>query len=175
MDVMNENQVNELLQNKVILTTTDKLLGWFRSRSIFPVTFGLACCAIEMLNASSAKFDFARFGYEAFRGSPRQADLMIVAGTITKKMQPLIARLYEQMAEPKWVMCMGSCAISGGPFTDSYHVVPGADMFLPVDVYIPGCPPRPEALVYGFLTLREKIFHPDRISEKINTRLKEIG
>ena len=183
MDVINPNQndelkpdeIDELIRNNVVLTTTDKMLGWFRSRSIMTVTFGLACCAIEMLNASSAKFDFARFGYEAFRGSPRQADLMIVAGTITKKMQPLVARLYEQMAEPKWVMCMGSCSISGGPFVDSYNVVPGADTFLPVDVYIPGCPPRPEALIYGFLTLREKIFHPDRIEANLNARVKKLG
>lgn len=171
---LTKDQVDELIQNKVIVTSTDKLLSWFRSRSIFTVTFGLACCAIEMLNTSSAKFDFARFGYEAFRGSPRQADLMIVAGTITKKMQPLIARLYEQMAEPKWVMAMGSCAISGGPFSDSYNVVLGADTFLPVDVYVPGCPPRPEALIYGFLTLREKIYHPQTVAEKI-ARLKIHG
>ncbi|HWI54698.1 MAG TPA: NADH-quinone oxidoreductase subunit B family protein [Desulfobacteria bacterium] len=173
--IKDKNQVDELLRNNVIMTSTDKLLSWFRSRSIFPVTFGLACCAIEMLNTSSAKFDFARFGYEAFRGSPRQADLMIVAGTITKKMQPLIARLYEQMAEPKYVMCMGSCAISGGPFTDSYHVVPGADTFLPVDVYIPGCPPRPEALIYGFLTLREKILHTEKWAKNNGERLGTRG
>ena len=173
--IKDKNQVDELLRNNIMMTSTDKLLSWFRSRSIFPVTFGLACCAIEMLNTSSAKFDFARFGYEAFRGSPRQADLMIVAGTITKKMQPLIARLYEQMAEPKYVMCMGSCAISGGPFTDSYHVVPGADTFLPVDVYIPGCPPRPEALIYGFLVLREKILHTEKWGKNYGERLEARG
>ena len=164
MDV-NENavskqQLDELAKEGVAISTVDSLLNFARAHSIWPVTFGLACCAIEMMTAGAARFDIARFGYEVFRPSPRQADLMIVAGTITKKMQPLVKRIYDQMPEPKWVVAMGSCAISGGPFRDSYNVVPGADTFLPVDVYIPGCPPRPEALFYGLLELKKKIINP---------------
>jgi len=123
------------------------------------MTFGLACCAIEMMAAGASRFDLARFGAEVFRPSPRQSDVMIVAGTITKKMAPAVKTLYDQMPEPKWVIAMGNCAISGGPFKfdNNYSVVEGADQFLPVDVYIPGCPPRPEALIEGILTLEEKI------------------
>jgi NADH-quinone oxidoreductase subunit B len=123
------------------------------------MTFGLACCAIEMMAAGAARFDLARFGAEVFRPSPRQADVMIVAGTITKKMAPAVKTLYDQMSEPKWVIAMGNCAISGGPFKfkNNYSVVEGADQFLPVDVYIPGCPPRPEALIEGIIVLEEKI------------------
>lgn len=157
MDVMNKNQVDDLVKNNVIMTTVDTVLNWARARSLWPLTQGLACCAIEMMTAGSARYDIARFGYEVFRPSPRQADVLILAGTITYKMKPVLERLYEQMPEPKWVMVMGSCAISGGPFVDSYSVVKGADTFLPVDVYIPGCPPRPEALFYGLLQLKEKV------------------
>jgi len=123
------------------------------------MTFGLACCAIEMMAAGASRFDLARFGAEVFRPSPRQSDVMIVAGTITKKMAPAVKTLYDQMSEPKWVIAMGNCAISGGPFKckNNYSVVEGADQFLPVDVYIPGCPPRPEALIEGILVLEEKI------------------
>jgi NADH-quinone oxidoreductase subunit B len=123
------------------------------------MTFGLACCAIEMMCAGAGRFDLARFGAEVFRPSPRQSDVMIVAGTITRKMAPAVKTLYDQMPEPKWVIAMGNCAISGGPFVfkDNYSVVEGADQFLPVDVYIPGCPPRPEALIEGILVLEEKI------------------
>ncbi len=170
MDVIKPNQVDELVHNNVIMSTVDAAFNWCRSRSLWPLTFGLACCAIEMMSSAGGRFDLARFGSEVFRPSPRQCDLMIVAGTVTKKMQPIVARLYEQMAEPKYVLAMGSCAISGGPFCDSYHVVKGADTFLPVDVYVPGCPPRPEALFYGLLQLRQKVANPNKIA-----RLKQHG
>jgi NADH-quinone oxidoreductase subunit B len=160
MDVNNyDRRFKEELPQGVIMAQVDDILNFARSRSFWPVTFGLACCAIEMMTTGNARFDLARFGYEAFRPSPRQADVMIIAGTITKKMAPLIERIYDQMPEPKWVIAMGSCAISGGPFADSYSVVPGGDSFLPVDVYIPGCPPRPEALIFGMLQLRDKVAH----------------
>lgn len=145
------------LGNNVVLTTVEKALNWARGNSIWPLTFGLACCAIEMMATAASRHDLARFGYEVFRASPRQADLMIIAGTITKKMESPIRRIYEQMPEPKYVIAMGSCAISGGPFTESYNVVNGGDILLPVDVYVPGCPPRPEALIYGLLQLRQEI------------------
>jgi len=137
----------------------DKLRMLARANSLWPMTFGLACCAIEMMSAGMARFDLARFGAEVFRPSPRQSDVMIVAGTINKKMLPAVQTLYDQMPEPKWVIAMGNCAISGGPFVfeGQYNVIEGADTFLPVDVYIPGCPPRPEALIEGILELEEKI------------------
>lgn len=137
----------------------DKLRMLARANSLWPMTFGLACCAIEMMSSGAARFDLARFGAEVFRPSPRQSDVMIVAGTINKKMLPAVKILYDQMPEPKWVIAMGNCAISGGPFKfkGQYNVIEGADTFLPVDVYIPGCPPRPEALIEGILELEEKI------------------
>ncbi len=135
----------------------DSLYNWGRRGSIWPMQFGLACCAIEMIAAGGGRFDIARFGSELFRPSPRQADLMIVAGTVTKKMVPAIVRLYNQMAEPKYVMAMGACASAGGPFKEGYNVVSGIDKFLPVDIYVPGCPPTPQALFYGFLMLHKKI------------------
>ena len=137
----------------------DKVLAIGRANSLWPMTFGLACCAIEMMAAGTARFDLARFGAEVFRPSPRQCDVMIVAGTINKKMYPAVKTLYDQMPEPKWVIAMGNCAISGGPFKfdGQYGIIEGADTFLPVDVYIPGCPPRPEALIEGIIELEEKI------------------
>lgn len=137
----------------------DKLINLGRANSLWPLTFGIACCAIEMMAAGCARFDLARFGAEVFRPSPRQSDVMIVAGTITKKMAPGIKTLYDQMPEPKWVIAMGNCAISGGPFVyeGQYSIIEGADKFLPVDIYIPGCPPRPEALIEGIIELEHKI------------------
>jgi len=141
----------------ILITSLDALLNWGRRYSVWPVSFGLACCAIEMMATAASRFDIARFGMELFRASPRQADLMIVAGTLTWKMAPFLKRVYDQMPEPKWVVAMGQCATSGGPFAESYSVVPGVNRIVPVDVYIPGCPPRPEALLYGLRKLHEKI------------------
>ena len=148
------------LDRCVVLTTIDKVLNQGRSRSFWPVTFGLACCAIEMMCSGGARFDLARFGYEVFRPSPRHADLMIVAGTVTKKMAPLIKRIYEEMAEPKYVIAMGNCAVSGGPFAGGYSMVSGEKEFLPVDVFLPGCPPRPEALFDACLKLKDRVNDP---------------
>ena len=165
-----DTMLEDLIKNNIILTTVSDVLGWARSNSIWPLTSGLACCAIEMMCAAAGRFDLARFGYEVFRPSPRQADLLITAGTVTWKMAPVLKRLYEQMPEPKYVIAMGSCACTGGPFTDSYSVVPGVDLVIPVDVYVPGCPPRPEALIHGMMQLKEKIRHPEivRLSDHGN-------
>ena len=145
------------LQNNVLITQVDKVVGWARKSSLWPVAFDLACCAIEMMAASTSRFDISRFGAEVFRPSPRQADLMIVAGTVTTRMAPAVRRIYDQMANPKYVIAMGSCTIAGGPFQGSYCTVPGIDNFVPVDVHVPGCPPRPDALLWGILKLQEKI------------------
>jgi len=145
------------LQGQVTVTTLDKIYNWGRRSSIWPMMFGLACCAIEMICAATSRFDFSRFGMEIMRPSPRQADLMIVAGTVTKKMAPQIVRLYNQMAEPKYVLAMGACASGGGPFKEGYNVISGIDEFLPVDVYVPGCPPTPQALLHGLIMLQKKI------------------
>ncbi len=134
-----------------------EVYNWGRKNSVWPLQFGLACCAIEMIATTMARYDLARFGAEVFRPSPRQADLMIVAGTVTKKMAPQVVRLYNQMPEPKYVIAMGACAISGGPFKQGYNVLKGIDRYIPVDVHIPGCPPRPEALIHAFMTLQKKI------------------
>jgi NADH-quinone oxidoreductase subunit B len=141
----------------ILLTTIDQVFNWARLSSLWPVTSGLACCAIEMMATAMAHHDIARFGMEIFRASPRQADLMFVAGTVTKRMAPRVKQLYEMMPDPKWVISVGSCANTGGPYHESYAVIRGVDNIIPVDVYIPGCPPRPEAWLYGVLQLREKI------------------
>ena len=141
----------------VVLGKLDDMINWGRSNSIWPLIFATSCCGIEFMAAASAHYDISRFGMEVTRNSPRQADLMLVAGTIVHKMAPLLKRVYDQMAEPKYVVAMGGCAISGGPFVNSYHVVKGVDKILPVDVYIPGCPPRPESLFYGLMQLQRKI------------------
>jgi NADH-quinone oxidoreductase subunit B len=149
--------LDEELSRNVLITTVDYVLDWARSRSIFPLMFGLACCAFEMIGTAASRFDIARFGMDIFRWSPRQADLMIVAGTLTWKMAPAVKMVYEQMAEPKWVIAMGQCTISGGPFRESYSVVQGINRIIPVDVYVPGCPPRPEGLLHGIRKIHEKI------------------
>jgi NADH-quinone oxidoreductase subunit B len=155
--VTDEGLRDELSKHGVFITTVEDLYNWGRKNSVWPLQFGLACCAIEMIAASMARFDIARFGSEVFRASPRQADLMIVSGTVTKKMAPQVVRLYNQMPEPKYVIAMGACAISGGPFKQGYNVLKGIDRLLPVDIHIPGCPPRPEALLHGLMMLQEKM------------------
>ena len=140
----------------ILTTTVEKMVQWARRSAIWPVTFGLACCAIEMMATAAGRYDIARFGAEVFRGSPRQADLMIVAGRVSRKMGPVLRRLYDQMPEPKWVISMGACASCGGVF-DNYAIVQGVDQVVPVDVFVPGCPPRPEALIYGIVQLQRKI------------------
>jgi NADH-quinone oxidoreductase subunit B len=147
----------ELGKQGVFVTTIEELYNWGRRSSVWPMQFGLACCAIEMIATTMARYDLARFGAEVFRPSPRQADLMIISGTVTKKMAPQVVRLYNQMAEPRYVIAMGACAISGGPFKQGYNVLKGIDRYIPVDVHIPGCPPRPEALLQAFMTLQKKI------------------
>jgi len=164
--------VSELRQKGIFLASIDALLQWGRGWSLYPFQFGLACCAIEMICMTQTRYDCSRFGYEVFRNSPRQADVMIIAGTVTEKMRPCVERLYHQIPEPRWVVAVGSCAISGGPFVDSYSVVPGADSFIPVDVYVPGCPPRPEAIIDAFLKLKYRLNEPARKRFKKNAQPK---
>ena len=147
---------NQLPDDSVITTTLEKAVNWSRSNSVWPLLFGLACCALEMIASGISRHDIARFGSELFRASPRQADLMIVSGRVSNKMAPVVKRLYDQMAEPKWVIAMGICASAGGPF-NNYAIIQGVDKIIPVDVYVPGCPPRPEALLYALTKLQEKI------------------
>ena len=148
--------IEDRFHPNVLVTTVDKVFNWARRSSLWPMTFGLACCAIEMMAAGASRFDMDRFGAGIFRPSPRQSDLMIVSGSVTEKMAPIIRRLYDQMPEPKWVISMGICSTAGGPFP-TYSHVQGVDLVVPVDVYVPGCPPRPEALLYGLLMLQDKI------------------
>ena len=157
--VPNAVEIPQDLQHNVFITTLDKLYNWSRSSSMWPMMFGLACCAIEMICTAASRYDLARFGMEVMRPSPRQSDLMIVSGTVTKKMVPQIVRIYNQMSEPRYVISMGACATGGGPFKEGYNVVSGIDKYLPVDVYVPGCPPTPEALLHGFMKLFDKIQH----------------
>jgi NADH-quinone oxidoreductase subunit B len=158
----------EMLKYNVLLTKLDDFVNWARASSVWPMTFGLACCAIEMMATGAAKYDIDRFGSGPFRATPRQADLMIVAGTVTHKMAPRVRRLYDQMPEPKYVIAMGACVCRGGPYhLYGYHVVKGVDLVVPVDVYIPGCPPRPEALLEGVFRVQEKIRN-----ERLNDRMR---
>jgi NADH-quinone oxidoreductase subunit B len=149
--------VPDELKGSVFVTTLDKVYNWSRKNSMWPLLFGLACCAIEMIATAASRWDLARFGMEVMRPSPRQADLLIVSGTVTKKMVPAIVRIYNQMAEPRYVLSMGACATGGGPFKEGYNVVSGIDTYIPVDVYVAGCPPTPEALIFGMLKLHEKV------------------
>jgi len=152
------------LGDNIITTTVEKVANWGRKSSLWPATFGLACCAIEMMAAAMPRYDLARFGAEVFLASPRQADLMIVAGTVCNKMAPVVRRIYDQMAEPKWVIAMGACAATGGVF-QSYAVLQGVDRILPVDVYVPGCPPKPEGLIHAIMQIQKKI-EKERFSDR---------
>jgi NADH-quinone oxidoreductase subunit B len=164
--------VNNRFEKNFLVTTVDYVFNWARKSAIWPMTFGLACCAIEMIAASTSRFDIARFGSEVFRPSPRQSDLMIVSGTVTLKMAPVVKRIYDQMPEPKWVMSMGACSSVGGPF-NTYAVLQGVDRIVPVDVYVVGCPPRPENLFYGLLRLQDKIDKMSIAKKPTEVRLRE--
>ena len=175
---MDEGLKSELQKAGIFTTTLNDLYNWGRGNSLWPLQFGLACCAIEMIATSMSRYDLARFGAEVFRPSPRQADLMIVSGTVTKKMAPQVVRLFKQMPSPKYVIAMGACAISGGPFKQGYNVLKGIDRYIPVDVHIPGCPPRPEALLHAIMTLQRKIaqdtLHPSRRKEEEAERISAL-
>jgi NADH-quinone oxidoreductase subunit B len=163
--------IDDRFEKNIVVTTVDYVFNWARKSSIWPMTFGLACCAIEMIASTTSRFDIARFGSEVFRPSPRQSDLMIVAGTVTLKMAPVVQRIYAQMPDPKWVIAMGACASVGGPFA-TYSVLQGVDKILPVDVYVVGCPPRPENLFYGLLKLQDKIDQMSISRRPTEVRLK---
>ena len=165
LDLLKESGTN------ILLATIDDIINWGRKGSLWPLTFATSCCGIEMMATGAARHDFARFGMEVYRASPRQADVIVVAGTIVQKMAPVLKRLYDQMSEPKYVVAMGACAVSGGPFfLNSYSVIKGVEHVIPVDVYIPGCPPRPESLLYGMLQLQRLIE-----TENIKSRRKRSG
>ncbi len=172
---IDEGLKSELAKSGIVATTFEQLYNWGRKSSIWPLQFGLACCAIEMIATAAARFDLSRFGAEVFRASPRQADLMIVAGTVTKKMAPQVVRLWNQMPEPKYCIAMGACAIAGGPFKQGYNVLKGIDRFIPVDVHIPGCPPRPEALLHALITLQKKMDAQrfKKLSEPVPTHIAD--
>ncbi len=170
---IDEGLLSEMKKRGVFVTSMQELYNWGRKNSLWPLQFGLACCAIEMIAAAASRYDLARFGGEVFRPSPRQADLMIVAGTVTKKMAPQVVRLYNQMPDPKYVIAMGACAISGGPFKEGYNVLKGVDRFIPVDVYIPGCPPRPEAMLDAFMELQRKIAEQKLVGDDKSPHLTE--
>ena len=172
---MDEGLRSELSKQGIFTTTLEDLYNWGRKNSLWPLGFGLACCAIEMIAASMARWDLARFGAEVFRPSPRQADLMIVAGTVTKKMAPQVVRLFNQMPEPKYVIAMGACTIGGGPYWKyGYHVVKGVDLVIPVDVHVPGCPPRPEALLEGIFKIREMMRREKLLDRKRTYHVREL-